>query len=112
MCLERSSQTLATIRESQRFAINVLAEGQESLSANFARRGAAAGWENVRYRIGASGNPYLNGVVAVLDCELEDCLRGGDHEIVVGHLRALVFDEQASGPLLHYRGSYASLRAA
>ena len=112
VCLERSSQTLATIRERERFAINVLAEGQETLSANFARRGAAARWENVSFRLGASGNPHLDGVLAVLDCELEHCLDGGDHEIVIGRLHALLADEQGRGPLLHYRGSYASLRAA
>jgi flavin reductase (DIM6/NTAB) family NADH-FMN oxidoreductase RutF len=112
VCLERSSQTLATIREREAFAINVLAEGQETLSANFARRGGAASWENVSYRLGASGNPHLDGVLAVLDCELEHLLDGGDHEIVVGRLRALAFDGTEVGPLLHYRGSYASLRAA
>jgi flavin reductase (DIM6/NTAB) family NADH-FMN oxidoreductase RutF len=112
VCLERSSQTLAMIREHGAFAINVLAEGQERLSANFARRGGAASWENVSYRLSERGNPHLDGVLALLDCELEHRLDGGDHEIVVGRLRALAFDGEEIGPLLHYRGSYASLRAA
>src|SRR6202020_3142235 len=43
VCLDRASQTLAAIREQAAFAVNVLSEGQERLSANFARRGAAAG---------------------------------------------------------------------
>jgi flavin reductase (DIM6/NTAB) family NADH-FMN oxidoreductase RutF len=112
VCLERSSQTLAAIRDHEAFAINVLAEGQESLSVNFARRGAGASWEDVRYRLGRTGNPHLDGVLAVLDCRLEHCLDGGDHEIVVGRLLALERNGGDLRPLLHYRGSYASLRAA
>jgi flavin reductase (DIM6/NTAB) family NADH-FMN oxidoreductase RutF len=112
VCLERSSQTLAAIRDRETFAINVLAEGQERLSVNFARRGAAAGWREVSYRLGATGDPHLDGALAALDCRLEHTLDGGDHEIVVGRLLALTLGEQERGPLLHYRGSYASLRAA
>ena len=112
VCLERSSQTLAAIRDHEAFAINVLAEGQERLSVNFAGRGAAASWENVSYRLGTTGSPHLNGVLAVLDCRLEDCLGGGDHEIVVGRVLALQRSGKDLGPLLHYQGSYASLRGA
>jgi flavin reductase (DIM6/NTAB) family NADH-FMN oxidoreductase RutF len=112
VCLERSSQTLVAIRDHEAFAINVLAEGQERLSVNFAGRGAAASWENVNYRLGARGSPHLNEVLAVLDCRLEDCLGGGDHEIVVGRLLALELGGKDLGPLLHYQGSYTSLRGA
>jgi flavin reductase (DIM6/NTAB) family NADH-FMN oxidoreductase RutF len=112
VCLERSSQTLAAIRDHEAFAINVLAEGQERLSVHFAGRGAAASWENVSYRLGATGSPHLNEVLAVLDCRLEDCLGRGDHEIVVGRLLTLERNDKDVGPLLHYQGSYASLRDA
>lgn len=111
VCLDRSSQTLAAIRGHQTFAINVLAEGQEPLSANFARRGAAASWEGVGYRRGWAGNPHLDGVLAVLDCRLERCLDGGDHEIVIGRLVAHRPTDRDAGPLLHYRGNYASVRS-
>jgi flavin reductase (DIM6/NTAB) family NADH-FMN oxidoreductase RutF len=112
VCLVRSSQTLAVIRDREVFAINVLAEGQERLALNFARPGAAASWRDVTYRLGAAGNPHLGGVLAVLDCQLEQCLDGGDHEIVVGRLLALESGGEDRGPLLHFRGRYASLRAA
>ncbi|MBV9607860.1 MAG: flavin reductase family protein [Solirubrobacterales bacterium] len=112
VCLERSSQTLAAIRDSEAFAINVLAEGQEALSANFAQRGSGASWDDVSHRLGATGNPHLDGALAVLDCRLEHCLDGGDHEIVVGRLHAVACAGAARRPLLHYQGSYASVRAA
>jgi flavin reductase (DIM6/NTAB) family NADH-FMN oxidoreductase RutF len=112
VCLERTSQTLAAIRDHRAFAINVLAEGQEHVSANFARRGADASWDDVSHRIGRTGNPHLDGVLAVLDCRLERCLDGGDHEIVIGRLTGLERSGERPLPLLHYRGSYASLRGA
>lgn len=112
VCLDRSSRTLTAIRDRGAFAINVLAEGQEHLSANFARRGDAASWEDVAHRRGAAGNPHLHGVLAVLDCRLERCLDGGDHEIVVGRLVGLWHSTEDLGPLLHYRGSYASLHGS
>jgi len=111
VCLDRSSQTLAAIRSHGAFAINVLAEAQEHLSANFARRGAAAAWEDVAYHLSPAGSPRLDEVLAVLDCRLERCLDGGDHEIVVGILVALQRNAEDLRPLVHYRGSYASLRA-
>jgi flavin reductase (DIM6/NTAB) family NADH-FMN oxidoreductase RutF len=112
VCLDRSSETLVAIRRHAAFAINVLAEGHERLSTNFARRGDAASWEGVGYRIGATGSPYLDGVLAVLDCQLERCLDGGDHEIVIGRLVAHESNTPDRRPLLHYRGSYAGLGGA
>jgi 3-hydroxy-9,10-secoandrosta-1,3,5(10)-triene-9,17-dione monooxygenase reductase component len=112
VCLDRSSQTLAAIRSHGAFAVNVLAEGQEHLSANFARRGGAASWADVGHRIGPTECPRLHDVLAVLDCRLERCVDGGDHEIVIGALAALEHNGENARPLLHYRGSYGALRAA
>jgi flavin reductase (DIM6/NTAB) family NADH-FMN oxidoreductase RutF len=111
VCLERGSETLRALRGHGAFAINVLADGQQELSANFARRGVACTWEGVEHRLGLTGSPRLDGVLAVLDCELEQCLDGGDHEIVVGRLRELEVAGEDRAPLLHYRGVYGSLAA-
>jgi len=105
VCLDRTSQTLAAVREHRAFAINVLEERQEALSANFARRGGAVSWEDVEHRPGPTGAPHLHGTLAVLDCRLERCLDGGDHEIVIGLLIALARSEQDLRPLLHYQGT-------
>ena len=65
----------------------------------------------MKHHLGLTGSPRLDGVLAVLDCELEQCLDGGDHEIVVGRLRELEVAGEGRAPLLHYRGVYASLAA-
>jgi flavin reductase (DIM6/NTAB) family NADH-FMN oxidoreductase RutF len=47
VCFDQSSQTLAAIQAHGAFAVNVLAESQEELSANFAHRGLTADWDGV-----------------------------------------------------------------
>jgi flavin reductase (DIM6/NTAB) family NADH-FMN oxidoreductase RutF len=109
VCLDRGSHTLAAIQASGRFVINVLAEDQRPLSDNFARSGASADWSVVEHRPGADGSPLLDGALALLRCTLEQRLEGGDHEIVVGRVNELDVNSDRGGPLLHYRGAYASL---
>jgi len=92
--------------------INILSEGQQRLSSNFARRGAAVSWDAVAHRRGHAGCPRLEGALAVLDCTLEQRLEGGDHEIVIGRVRELELSARERGPLLHYRGVYVSLAPA
>lgn len=109
VCLDWRSATLRAILGQRGFAVNVLAHGQEALSANFARRGEAATWEGVGYDRWPSGNPRLDGMLAGLDCALEDVLTGGDHEIVIGRVREADTDPECPHPLLHWRGQYAQL---
>jgi flavin reductase (DIM6/NTAB) family NADH-FMN oxidoreductase RutF len=45
----------------------------------------------------------------VLDCDLEQCVPGGDHEIVVGRIRELELGEDGRRPLIHFRGAYGAL---
>ena len=111
VCLARSSETLAQIHGHRRFAVNVLSEDQHRLSDNFARRGDGARWGDVVHRAGSAGTPRLDGALAVLDCVLEQRVRGGDHEIVVGRIEELEVGDAALRPLVHFRGAYAALAA-
>lgn len=109
-CFDRSSQTLEAITAHGAFAVNVLAEPQEDLSSNFARRGAAADWDGVPHQPGRTGSPHLHGVLATLECTVEHQVPGGDHEIVIGRVRHIrPGDEPEAAPLLFWRGRYASL---
>jgi flavin reductase (DIM6/NTAB) family NADH-FMN oxidoreductase RutF len=108
-CFDQSSQTLAAIQAHGAFAVNVLAAPQQELSANFARRGLAAGWDSVPHQPGLTGSPRLHGVLATLECTVEHRLPGGDHEIIVGRVRDIQGGDAEAAPLLFWRGRYASL---
>jgi flavin reductase (DIM6/NTAB) family NADH-FMN oxidoreductase RutF len=110
VCFDLDSRTLHAIQAHGAFAVNVLAAPQRHLSARFARRGFAATWDGVRHRPGRTGSPRIDGVLATLECTLEHRLPGGDHEIVVGRVRAVETSADAAAPLLYWRGGYASLR--
>jgi flavin reductase (DIM6/NTAB) family NADH-FMN oxidoreductase RutF len=109
VCFDLDSQTLRAIRGHGAFAVNVLAAAQRHLSANFARRGLAAAWDGVRHRRGPTGSPRLEDVLAMMECTVEHCLPGGDHEIVVGRVRHVETKAGPAAPLVYFRGGYASL---
>ncbi|MBO0801456.1 MAG: flavin reductase family protein [Nocardiopsaceae bacterium] len=109
VCFGHDSNTLKAVQSHGAFVVNVLAAPQRQLSANFARRGLAAAWDGVRHRRGRTGSPRLEGVLAVLECTVEHCLPGGDHEIVVGRVSEADTCGQDAGPLVFWRGSYLPL---
>ena len=111
VCFDLASRTLEAIRGHGAFVVNVLAEPQRHLSANFARRGLAAAWDGVRHRPGRTGSPRLEGVLAALECTVADTLPGGDHEIIVGRVQAVETSAGEAAPLVYWRGTYGSLGA-
>jgi len=85
------------------FAINVLESRQEALSRRFAGEHANR-FEGVGYRLGKTGLPLLDGVLATLECDIHARFEAGDHTIIVGRV---VGGSTGDGrPLLYYRGGY------
>ena len=106
----RTSTTWPRIAATGRFAVNVLGEGQEDLSARFAVSGGDKFTGQAWHR-GRLGLPLLDAAIAGIECDLESVHDGGDHLIVVGRVRALAASgvEDAS-PLVYYRSTYRALR--
>jgi flavin reductase (DIM6/NTAB) family NADH-FMN oxidoreductase RutF len=109
VCFDRSSVTLRAVRDHGAFVVNVLAAPQQHLSANFARRGLAATWSDVRHHAGLTGSPRLDGVLAAIECTVEERMPGGDHEIIVGRVQDVETNGKNAAPLLFWRGGYGSL---
>jgi flavin reductase (DIM6/NTAB) family NADH-FMN oxidoreductase RutF len=104
----RTSRTWPRLREIGRFCINVLAEGQDDVSQNFARS-AVDKFAGVPWTPSAHGSPVLDGVVAWIDGALTAEYDGGDHTLAV----ARVLDLGAAPgrrPLLFHRGAYGLLQ--
>ena len=104
----RASQTWPRLRDIGRFCVNVLAEGQDDVSENFARSGADK-FAGVRWTPSVHGSPVLDDVVAWIDGELWAEYDGGDHTIVVTRVLDLGAHPERR-PLLFHRGSYGLLR--
>jgi 3-hydroxy-9,10-secoandrosta-1,3,5(10)-triene-9,17-dione monooxygenase reductase component len=104
----RSSTTWPRLRDLGRFCINVLAEGQDEVSQNFARSGADK-FTGVRWTTSAHGSPVLDGVVAWIDAALWAEYDGGDHTLVAAQVLDLGADADRR-PLLFHRGTYGFLQ--
>jgi flavin reductase (DIM6/NTAB) family NADH-FMN oxidoreductase RutF len=108
VCVDKRSQTLASIREAGSFVVNFLAAGREELSDRFAAKHpdklAGVAWEPSRI---AAGAPMLvDDVVAVAECVVTHEVDAGDHWVFIGGIEAGAVYERV--PLLYYRRSYAA----
>lgn len=106
VCFERRSETLAALRESGVFVVNLLDDDGQELSVRFARPGEQH-FDDLEHETTADGVPILHGGLGHLECTVEDVHEGGDHLIVVGRVRHGVVRE--GRPLIYYRGRYERL---
>ena len=108
VCFDNGSRTLGVVRDSGRFAVNVLRRGQEELAAVFAsKRVQDEKFAEVTHTE-AHGVPVLDDALAYLVCEVRELLPGGDHTVGIGAVESMeAFDGE---PLLFWRGSYRTLR--
>lgn len=106
-CLDRKTAALTSYTDSGRFAVNVLAEGQQAVSNAFAstREDRFAGIDVVE---GAGGCPLIAGAMAHLECALEAVHDGGDHLILVGRVETAQADPDKA-PLVYACGAYRKL---
>ena len=106
ICLGHAVTLIEAFRGSNFFGINILAEDQQALSERFARKGldrfAGVGWT-----LGDHDVPLLHGTLASIECEVEQRIPLGDHDLFVGRMIAASAREGA--PLLHFSGAYRKL---
>ncbi len=81
----RQSRSYGALVGRPRFAVHLLAEGQEELAADFARPDDVK-FERHAWLPGPDGVPVLSGVMAVLHCRNERVFEYGDHALVIGRI--------------------------
>jgi 3-hydroxy-9,10-secoandrosta-1,3,5(10)-triene-9,17-dione monooxygenase reductase component len=107
-CFDTSSRTLHAVRESQRFAINMLSIRQVTVAQMFAtKRAQEDKFREVRHHL-EHGAPVIEGSLAWVVCRLDAESTHGDHIVAIGGVLACELDPGAE-PLLFYRGRYATL---
>ncbi|KKD07985.1 flavin reductase family protein [Streptomyces sp. WM6386] len=102
---DRSSTTLRTITAAGRFCANALAGNQERLSRRMASGPARERFADTTWQASPLGNPVPDGVVAWVDCTVEQVVEIGDHLLVVGRVHDLRVESPGT-PLLFFRGGY------
>ncbi len=107
VCFDRGSRTLDVVRQSRRFAVNVLRAQDVELAAVFAsKRVAREKFDSVTHT-NAHGVPVLDTALAWIACELRELLAGGDHMIGIGEVTGIGHEEDGD-PLVYFRGRYTT----
>ena len=105
LCPSRSSASWPRVDASGSLCINLLAAGQSHVARQFALSGTDK-FAGIAWRAAAAtGSPILEGVLAWIDCRIEETRVVGDHFVVV--CRVLDLDALPDlAPLIFFRGNY------
>jgi flavin reductase (DIM6/NTAB) family NADH-FMN oxidoreductase RutF len=112
--LQRSSQILLRIDQSGCFAVNVLADQQQSLAVQFARKDRQPRiFGDIPHHRGVSLRDValFDEALARIECRVAGHYPGGDHVLLLGQVMAVECspEVQASEPLLFYRSAFRAL---
>jgi flavin reductase (DIM6/NTAB) family NADH-FMN oxidoreductase RutF len=108
ICLAHTSRTLAALRMSRAFGVNLLGAEAEDVARAFARSGASEAWDGVEHAAGPSGSPLFARAHAAIECEVDDVHTAGDHDIVLGRVLHVVVEEDGGAALLWFRSAFGA----
>lgn len=106
VAIDLKASTHAVLLRAPRFAINILAAHQETLSRHFASEQPNR-FNDVEWHHGFAEQVLLDGALAHIICERWSTVDAGDHTILIGRVIGGEAADQGT-PLLYYRGGYAS----
>ncbi|WJQ00031.1 flavin reductase family protein [Geobacillus stearothermophilus] len=94
------------IKQTGKFAINILTRGQEELSRLFAgqlkeERPVSFEWVN--------GHPILPEALANMLCNVHSSYVAGDHTLYFGEVTDILMKDEPGDPLLFFEGKYRSV---
>jgi flavin reductase ActVB len=99
VCMGNRSSAYEIFMQADRFAVSVLAEGQEDLAHLFSRPGQDR-FGDPAVKDGPLGLPVADGALARMHCAMDSRLPSGDHAILIG--RPQWIDVAPGRPLVHY----------
>lgn len=109
VCLDRKALTLAPLKQSGHFAVNVLSVEQSDLSDRFAAKdNEPQRFDGVALdAVPGALSPLISGAAIQLDCELTAAHDAGDHVLCVGQVGLAIVHSGA--PLIYHGSRYHAL---
>lgn len=109
VCVDKKSDSYPMFAASNCFAVNILSNGQETLSRRFAKSGGDK-FTGVGFSLGVTGAPLLSDTIGHIECKVRHAFEAGDHTIYVGEAIDIGVSSEED-PLLYFRGGYRNLSA-
>jgi flavin reductase (DIM6/NTAB) family NADH-FMN oxidoreductase RutF len=98
----KSGSGIAELTErAGRFAVNILGLGQKEIAAAFFVPAVVTDHRinDVPFRVGSDGMPVLTPVPCAFECHVEETVRKGDHDLVIGRVTT-VHEHHVQAPLV------------
>lgn len=106
VCLEHGKSTTAAVQAGRAFAVHLMREDQQDLSMRFAGSGEDK-FSGLELLPNVLDTPLIEGCLAHLVCEVAQIYAEGDHDIVIGRVKAC--SDVSGEPLAYCRGGFATL---
>ncbi len=111
VCVDKSASVLSLLKETGAFTVNILPDTAMDTSNFFAsskRPAPPHQFDDHEHVLGVTGQPRLAAATMVFDCDIHSVINGGDHEIIIGEVKAFV-KQSDDEPILFYGGNYRKM---
>lgn len=106
--LQNASSQFALYAGAERFAISILAEGQQALARRYAARGSSA-LSPADFDIGADGLPVIAGALGHIACRRFAAHAAGDHTLILGQVEGMAQAASPLRPLVFFGGRFEEI---
>jgi flavin reductase (DIM6/NTAB) family NADH-FMN oxidoreductase RutF len=104
ICINRAARSYLYISASGVFCVNVLAGNQRDLAERFSGKIRDRQFDGIRYGVGETGAPVLDGTIAHFECAVDEEHHAGSHSIFLGRVVACV--ARPGTPLGYFNGGF------
>jgi flavin reductase (DIM6/NTAB) family NADH-FMN oxidoreductase RutF len=104
ICVNKTARAHPIIAESGGFAVNILGLEHQHVAETFMTAEPHERFNAIAHRNGPSGSPILDGMLAYVDCSVEQEITSGTHTIFIG--RVLESGEREGEPLGYFDRAY------
>ena len=110
VCAGHNTTSYPLIKDSGRFAINILSEEQQPVAEYYARpTDQKTGDVPMSFSRTTQGAATLDGSLAYMDCRVVNEYVAGDHTIFIGEVEEINIDSDSARPLLYFEGKFNRL---
>ena len=105
----KDSVSWPRIRQAGKFTVNILSPAQKDVCLTFAKTSDTK-FDGIAWEMSGHGTPHIAGALAWIDCDQDQIVDAGDHDIVLGRAVALTRGADAD-PLVFFGGAFHGLGA-